>query len=152
MGWKKHSKGYLLPKTSTGISSDFKTWLPLDSLHTLACNAFYDSISTTELANIDRMDIRKEKGIVKATFVNNYTEIQLDGTSGAVLHIGKRHSDLLEDLHEGTYIDKQLNISNGLFKLIYTTVTGITLLLFSITGFWLWYGPKRLKKTKNPKL
>lgn len=25
-------------------------------------------------------------------------------------------------------------------------ITGVALLLFSVTGFWLWYGPKRMKK------
>ncbi len=36
--------------------------------------------------------------------------------------------------------------TNGQIKFLYTTITGIALLLFTVTGFWLWYGPKRIKR------
>jgi hypothetical protein len=27
---------------------------------------------------------------------------------------------------------------------------GVSLLVFTITGFWLWYGPKRMRRNKVP--
>jgi hypothetical protein len=33
---------------------------------------------------------------------------------------------------------------------IYSTIMGVALLIFTITGFWLWYGPKRMKQDKPP--
>lgn len=97
---------------------------------------------------LNRIDIRKNKGVAKFLFEESNWEIQLDGASGEVLSIGKRYSDLIEDMHDGTILDNYLNTSNKQIMVFYTSLTGLALLIFTITGFWLWYGPKRLKKNK----
>lgn len=145
LGWKKNSNGKLLPKTQQGTTSDLKDWLPVDSLHTLAIGALQNSVSPDLSPELDRIDIRKEKGSVKFVFVDHYVEIQLDGATGKVLSIGQRKSDFLEKVHDGSIIDRYLG-TDGIIKLVYTSVMGISLLLFTITGFWLWYGPKRMRK------
>lgn len=153
LGWKKNSNGTLLPKTQQGISSNLKHWLPVDSLHTIACNVLHNNVSPELSLELDRIDIRKEKGSVKFVFVDHYTEIQLDGTTGKVLSIGQRRSDFLEKVHDGSILDRYLG-TDGILKLVYTSVMGISLLLFTVTGFWLWYGPKRMRKAKknSPKI
>ena len=149
LGWKKNTNGAILPKTQKGSTSELKDWLPVDSLHTIACYTLHNSVSPDLSLELDRIDIRKDKGSVKFVFVDQFQEIQLDGATGNVLSIGQRRSDFLENVHDGSILDRYLG-TDGYIKLAYTTVMGISLLLFTITGFWLWYGPKRMRKeSKN---
>ena len=149
LGLKSNSDGLILPKTSQGTSKNLKNWLPIDSLHNKAILILQDSISPNLSLELDRIDIRKNKGVVKFIFENHYWEIQLDGATGELLNIGKRHSDLIEDIHDATILDRILNTSQTQIKLIYTLIMGLALLLFTITGFWLWHGPKRMKRKKR---
>jgi uncharacterized iron-regulated membrane protein len=148
LGWKKNSNGYILPKTEQGTTADLKKWLPVDSLHTIACSTLHSKVSPDLSLEIDRIDIRKEKGSVKFIFVDSFYEVQLDGATGHVLSIGKRRSDFMENIHDGSIVDDYLG-TNGYIKLVYTNVMGISLLIFTITGFWLWYGPKRMRKANK---
>lgn len=149
LGWKSHSNGLILPKSHDGTSTDLKHWLPLDSLHKKANIILNDSISPNLSLELDRIDVRKDKGMLKFVFKNHYWEIQLDGATGNLLNIGKRHSDFFENIHDGSILDRYFATSNGQIKVIYTTVMGLALLLFTVTGFWLWYGPKRMKRIKS---
>jgi len=146
LGWKKHSNGILLPKSQIGTSTNLEDWQPIDSLHKSACNYFRDSVSSDLKPELERIDIRKDKGMVKFVFSEKFTEIQLDGATAKLLSIHTRRSDFIEKVHDGSILDYYFGTSNGQIKLIYTTLMGLSLLLFVITGFWLWYGPKRMRK------
>lgn len=146
LGWKKHTAGVILPKSYQGTSSDLGKWLPLDSLHTNACHYLHDSVSGDLSLELERIDIRKDKGMVKFVFVDHYMGIQLDGVTGKLLHIERRRSDFIENIHDGSILDYLFGTSGEILKVIYTSVTGLALLTFTITGFWLWYGPKRMRK------
>lgn len=147
LGWKKNSNGYLLADSHIGTTTEISQWLSFDSLHTIAVQTLNDSISRDISEIVDRIDARPEKGMVKFVFKADYWAIQLDAATGKVLHIERRRSDLIENIHDGSFIDKLLNI-NGLFKLSYTTIIGGALIMLTITGFWLWYNPKRIRKKK----
>jgi len=149
LGWKKNSFGLILPPSSKGISSDLKTWLPFDSLHTIAVNALHDSISPALSDELERIDARPQKGMVKFVFADDYWEVQLDGTNGNILLIDRRRSDIIENIHDGTILDVFFNTEKDQFKLAYTSIMGLALLMLTITGFWLWYGPKQLKAQKK---
>lgn len=73
---------------------------------------------------------------------SNYWEVQVDGQSGRALSVAKRHADWIEHVHDGSLI------SDG-FKLMYTTYLGAGLLVLVVTGFWLWYGPRRVRVAKS---
>ncbi len=149
LGWKKHSDGLILPKSYEGTSIDLKDWLPLDSLHTNACKIMHDSISPGLSLELERIDIRKDKGMVKFVFIDHFWGVQLDGTTGELLHIEKRRSDFIENIHDGSILDYYFKTKGEPLKLVYTTVMGLALLTFTITGFWLWYGPKRMRKSRE---
>ncbi len=119
----------------------------MDSLHTIACNTLHEVSSDLSL-ELDRIDMRKDKGSVKFVFVDSYYEVQLDAATGKVLSVGQRRSDFLEKVHDGSILDRHLG-TGDVIKLIYTSVMGISLLMFTITGFWLWYGPKKLRRAKK---
>jgi uncharacterized iron-regulated membrane protein len=149
--WKKHSGGLILPKSHKGSSSELSNWLPVDSLHQIACQALSDSVSPLLSSELDRIDIRKEKGIVKFVFVDDFWEIQLDGATGNVLLIEQRRSDIIEKIHDGSILDYYFGTSSEQIKLIYSSLSGLALLAFTITGFWLWYGPKKMRRKSLPK-
>ncbi|WP_236648902.1 MULTISPECIES: PepSY domain-containing protein [Spirosoma] len=146
LGWKKNSGGLLLPKSYKGTSTNLADWLPLDSLHKNACRIVQDSISPELSLELERIDVRKDKGMVKFVFADHFWGVQLDGATGKLLHIEQRRSDFIEKIHDGSILDFYAGTSDGQIKLVYTTITGLALLLFTVTGFWLWYGPKRMRQ------
>lgn len=147
LGWKKNSNDYLLAKTYKGTSTELKNWLPLDSLLENAKTYFLENIPEEKSAIAERIDVRMEKGTVKFVF-QNYYGVQVDGATGNLLHIERRRSDFIEGIHDGSFLDDYFNTSGNPIKLIYTTIMGLALLLFTITGFWLWMGPKRMRRKK----
>ena len=146
LGWKKHSGGMILAKTYQGKSTDAKNWLPIHQLQEKAVKIGREQIDPKLSDKIERIDVRADKGIVKFVFAEAYWGVQLDLTTGELLYIERRWSDLIEHIHDGTLVDNLLGISDGWFKLFYTTVMGTALLTFTITGFWLWYGPKQFRR------
>lgn len=146
LGWKKHSAGILLPESQQGTSTNFEDWMPLEKLNNIAFRAIKDSLPSEIEPELDRIDIRKSNGILKFTFSDTYLEVQLDGASGKILSVAPRRSDFIERLHDGSILDDLFDTGNGQIKVIYTSIMGLGLLLFTVSGFWLWYGPKRMKR------
>lgn len=145
--WKKHSNGLILPKSYKGTSTNLKEWLPLDSLHTNAIAYLHDSVDANLSTDLERIDVRMNKGMVKFVFLEAYVGIQIDGATGKLLHIEKRRSDLIENIHDGSILDYFAGThKKEILKLIYGSIMGLALLIFSITGFWLKFGPRILKK------
>ena len=148
LGWKKNSNELLLPNTNIGSSNNFEDWISMDTLHKISNTFLLDSIDINHSLELDRIDIRKEKGIVKFVYKDDVNEIQLDGATGSLLNIGKRYSDTVENIHDGSILDRYFNTSYNQIKIAYTSIMSLALLLFTITGFWLWYGPKRMRKNR----
>ncbi len=139
LGWKKNVE-LLQPATQKGSSLAFAEWTSFDKVARAALLAI-DSVAGRTI-EIDRMDVRPDKGIIKVTFKEGYWEAQVDGASGNVLSVAQRHADWIEHIHDGSIISEA-------FKLVYTNYIGLGLLFLSITGFWLWYGPKVIRKAKQ---
>lgn len=148
LGLKKSFNGAILPKTMQGTSANLSNWKSLNFLEEKAFSVLHDSVSPKLSTELSRIDIRKQKGVVKFIFENHLYEIQLDGSTGEVLQIAKRNSDLIEDLHDGTVLNNLAGFNNNFLQAMYSTLMGFALLVFTLTGFWLWYGPKRMRKRK----
>ena len=146
LGLKKQN-GLLAP-TENGVSQDLSTWLPIDSLRKISIRYLHDSVSADISPVLDRIDIRPDKGIVKFVFKNHYKGLQLDGTTGKILLVEKRSSDLIENIHDGSILDRFFGSGEKL-KIGYTVTMGLSLFMLVMTGFWLWYGPKRIRKAKR---
>ncbi|HZH34267.1 MAG TPA: PepSY-associated TM helix domain-containing protein [Pyrinomonadaceae bacterium] len=149
LGWKKHSGGVILPKSYQGTSTDLKDWLPIDVLHQKAVKVAREQISPDLSLELERIDMRPDKGMVKFVFVDDYYGVQLDGATGELLHIERRRSDFIENIHDGLILDYIFGTSGEQFKLVYTSIMGLALLTFTITGFWLWFGPKRMRASRH---
>ncbi|WP_205500464.1 PepSY-associated TM helix domain-containing protein [Rufibacter psychrotolerans] len=148
LGWKKHTGGLILAKTYQGTSTNLKDWLSVDSLTAKAFRAVQDSLGPNLSLTLDRIDMRPDKGTVKFLFVEDYLGVQLDAATGNVLHLESRRADFIENLHDGTILDRWFGVDSGVLKVMYSSIMGVALLIFTITGFWLWYGPKRMKQEK----
>jgi uncharacterized iron-regulated membrane protein len=146
LGIKKQT-GLLAP-TKKGVSENLSTWLPIDSLSQMAARYLRDSVDRQLSTELDRIDIRPQKGIVKFVFANHYWGLQLDGTTGKLLSMEKRSSDLIENIHDGSILDRLFGTGESA-KVGYTLIMGSSLLLLILSGFWLWYGPKRLRSQKR---
>lgn len=146
LGWKKHSGGAILPKSYAGKSTNPQDWLPTHVLLTTAHRVARDQISPDLSLELERIDYRPDKGMVKFVYVQDYWGVQLDCTTGERLHIERRRSDFIENIHDGSLVDYLIGTSDEQFKLVYTSVMGMALLTFIITGFWLWIGPKRFRR------
>ena len=148
LGWKKQTT--LLPKTSIGIAPNQPNrWLSIAELTTIAQTYVSDSLQKNTA--ISRIDIRPEKGTVKFVFKNHFSEIQLDCASGLILSVATRNSDIIEKIHDGSILDYWINEDQSFFKLSYTSLLGLGLLTLSVSGFWMWINPKKIRRQKNKK-
>lgn len=94
-------------------------------------------------SDIDRLDVRPGKGIVKIRSKNNW-ELQLDLANANILSSKYRRSDFIESLHDGSFF-------GDWSKLIIFLANGLILLGLWFTGMWLWYLPVKVKRQKKRK-
>ena len=99
-------------------------------------------------SEVDRIDIRPDKGTAKITFQTHFTEVQVDGYSGEVLSVATRHSDWIEKVHDGSILD-YYTARGEAAKLTYSTLVSLGLILLAISGFYLWYYPKLIRRLKE---
>lgn len=141
LGLKKESD-LLQPPTQKGVSSDLSQWQSVEAQASAARAALEQIQPDLDSYDIDRMDVRPDKGIVKVLFKRGYWEVQIDGSTLETLSVAKRHSDWIEALHDGSII-------SDLFKVISMNLLGIGLLTLAASGLWLWYGPKLIRNAKK---
>ena len=93
--------------------------------------------------DIDRLDVRIDKGIVKVRSKNRW-EVQVDTNSGEVVQVAYRRSDIIEELHDGSWFHENI-------KLLIFLPSGIILFILWITGFYMVLLPY-LSKWKKKKI
>ncbi|MFK7934046.1 MAG: PepSY domain-containing protein [Saprospiraceae bacterium] len=130
------------PPTQKGVSKSLETWKSVEELAQLATTAFYVAYPEQQGNEVDRIDVRPSKGIAKVLFDQGYWEVQIDGTSGEVKSIAKRHSDWIEALHDGSIV-------SDVFKLISMNTLGFGVLFLIGTGLWLYFGPKKVREMRR---
>jgi len=93
--------------------------------------------------DVDRLDVRIDKGIVKVRGKNRW-EVQVDTHTGDVLQAAYRRSDLIEQLHDGSWFHDKV-------KLWIFFPTGIILLALWMTGIYMVILPYTVewKRKKN---
>ncbi len=101
-------------------------------------------------SDIDRLDVRPKKGVIKVRAKNRW-EIQLDHRTGEVLQVAYRRSDLIESIHDGSFFSSYA-------KLWIFLPSAVILLVLWITGMYLFVmtllakNKKKHKKTKKSKV
>ena len=131
---------WIQPKTTTGqISNDPS--ISFEQILDIAKTIKEAEISSWE--DIDRLDVRIGKGIVKVRS-NNRWEIQIDTHSGEVTQVAYRRSDLIEQIHDGSWFHDKV-------KLWIFLPSGIILFVLWITGFYMVLSPYIVKWRKKLK-
>ncbi|MCO4100742.1 MAG: PepSY domain-containing protein [Gemmatimonas sp.] len=91
--------------------------------------------------DIDRLDVRPGKGIVKVAAVNHW-EVQVDLATGKVLQSAYRRSDLIEQMHDGSWFHEAA-------KLWVFLPSAVVVLGLWVTGLYLFLLPFRARAKKR---
>lgn len=121
----------------------------LISLQEIQNKALFYADSLNVDNTINRIDYRPSKGIAKVRFEHHFTEIQIDCYSGKLLSNKQRTADIIEMIHDGSILDFLFKNTTEGVKLFYSTLASLALILLSISGFWLWFKPRQIKKYKS---
>ena len=98
-------------------------------------------LGVTDWDDVDRMDVRPGRGVVKVTTKSRW-EAQVDLGTGDVLQTAYRRSDLIESIHDGSIFGGDWT------KLGVFLPAGITLLLLWVSGLWMWWVPFIAKRRR----
>lgn len=92
--------------------------------------------------DIDRLDVRPDKGMVKVRAINHW-EIQIDTETAEILQAEYRRSDIIEAMHDGSWFADAA-------KYWIFLPTGFIVLVLWITGIYMYFIPA-LNKRRNQK-
>lgn len=95
--------------------------------------------------DVNRLDVRPSRGIVKVTLHSGW-EAQIDLGSGRLLQSAVRRSDLIESIHDGSFFAGDWT-KLGLFLPV-----GLTLLVLWLSGMWMVWVPFIGKRRRQARL
>ncbi len=126
--WKKEA-AWVQPPMSRGVGGD----------PSVTFQAILDAASSVSDAgvagwdDVDRLDVRPDRGIVKVQ-AKSGIEIQVDTATGSVLHAARRRSDLIEQIHDGSFF-------HAAAKHWIFFPSALVLLFLWVSGLYLWVLP-----------
>ncbi|MDP6046512.1 MAG: PepSY domain-containing protein [Phycisphaerae bacterium] len=133
----KKEAAWIQPPTKRGVGSELS----------IGFERILESAKTVEQAGIkswddvDRLDVRPGKGVVKVRGKNGW-EVQVDTKTGEVLQTAIRRSDLIESIHDGSYFHESL-------KLWVFLPSGVVLAALVITGVHLFSLPHMARRKRR---
>lgn len=102
--WKRQSD-WIQPPTAIGSGS-----IPeIGFEQILSAARSVEEAGITGWDDVDRLDVRPGKGVVKVRS-NTRWEVQVDVLTGEVLQAAFRRSDLIESLHDGSFFHKRTTL------------------------------------------
>ncbi len=128
---------WVQPATSYGSTAE----LVIDWDTILASAASVEDAQIKTWADIDRLDVRPSRGMLKVRAHNSW-EVQIDAATGAVLQSKYRRSDLIESIHDGSFFGSGM-------KLWVFLPTAVVLLGLWITGAYLWWLPHLVRRRRK---
>ncbi len=94
--------------------------------------------------DVHRIDVRPARAMLKVSTEDGW-EVQIDTATGAVLQVARRRSDLLEQIHDGSFFHEHA-------KLWLFLPSGVTLLGLWLTGMYLFALPFLSRRRKAARL
>ena len=89
---------WIQPPTQRGSGSE--PALSFDKILDVVRNV--PGVGLTSWNDINRLDVRPGKGIIKVRGINDW-EVQIDSKTGDILQVSVRRSDLIESIHDGSF-------------------------------------------------
>ncbi len=145
LGWKSIFSTTIFENKSIVSSKQIKKWLPFDSLEILATNSL-NTNAKTKFTKADKIELKPSKGSI-IFYYKNFT-VQINGETGSTILIEKKYGSLIQDIHDGAIIDEFIPNKSAVSKKIYSSILGLSLLILTISGFYLWFKPKMIKSKK----
>ena len=129
---------WIQPATEQGVIENQIPGASFEEM--LAAASQHPEAGIAEWSDIDRIDLRVDKGIAKIRSQTGW-EVQVDTSTAEVLNVDYRRSDLIESIHDGSFFSDAV-------KLYIFLPTGILLIIMWGTGIYLFLIP-RLRKRKR---
>ncbi len=130
---------WIQPSTSRGVVSE---QIPAASFEQMLTSVrHHPEAGIAKWSDIDRIDLRVDKGIAKIRAHSGW-EVQVDTKTAEVLNVAYRRSDLIESIHDGSFF------SDGV-KLYIFLPTGILLIIMWGTGIYLFLLPRMRRRKKR---
>ncbi|MCF7675895.1 MAG: PepSY domain-containing protein [Akkermansiaceae bacterium] len=129
----KKESAWIQPATRSGISTD----LTLDFDEVLALCKTVPEAQIKSWDDVERLDVRPSKGILKVQAANHW-EIQVDTKTAQILQVAFRRSDFIESLHDGSFFSNTV-------KLWVFLPSAVVLLVLWVTGVYLFILPYLLR-------
>ena len=133
----KKDWAFVQPPTARGSS----VGLVVDWDTTLAGAASVEEAGIRTWDDVDRLDVRPAKGMLKVRGKNRW-EVQLDAATGEVLQASYRRSDLIESIHDGSFFSQRA-------KLWVFLPAAVVLLGLWISGVYLWLLPHLVRRRRR---
>ena len=137
----KKEIAWIQPPSQSGVMAEKIPVISYEEM--LTASQLHPEAQISKWSDIDRIDIRVDKGIAKIRAKSGW-EVQVDTATGDVLNAAYRRSDLIETIHDGSFFADAV-------KLYIFLPTGILLILMWGTGIYLFLLPRFRKKKKKPR-
>lgn len=147
LGWKYLFTKVIFDNKNIKAETSINKWLKLDTLEVLA-TASINAKTKNNFKKAENIQLKPAKGYINFSFKNNYN-IQVEGATGTAIHIEQKNGSFIQDIHDGALAGDWFNLKPGLFKTIYSTIMGLSLLFLTVSGFYLWWKPKQIKQSKQ---
>lgn len=135
----KKQSAWIQPATKRGDATGAS--LSFDQI--LAVAREVPEAEVSDWGDIGRLDVRPGKGMLKIRCKNRW-EIQLDANSGEILQVAFRRSDLIENIHDGSFFHDRV-------KLWVFLPAALVLGVLWLTGIYLFVLPYYAKWKKRRK-
>ncbi len=128
----KKDVDWIQPPTVSGAAPRAVPRHDLASLFAIAQGV--EELRLEAWTDLSRVDVKPGKGVIKFVAANNW-EVQIDTHTGDVLQVAFRRSDIIEQIHDGSFFGREI-------KLFVFLPTGVLLLIMWGTGGYLFVLPQ----------
>ena len=136
----KKKVDWIMPPTLTGADGTIDDLITVQEVLTAVFARNHPDFQ--DIGDIDRIDFRPGKRVHKVHSEHHHAEMQIDAITGAVLSIGTRRSDFLENLHDGSFYGEWVHTW-------FMPVVATSLLFMTGSGIWLWIEPKLRRRRRR---
>ena len=136
----KKKYDWIQPPTREDAKGNAGDFINIQQLFEIVLNQGHEDFKS--YADIDRIDFRPNKRVYKVQSKYNHSEIQVGAVTGAVLSEDQRLSDMLEDIHDGSFFGARVHDW-------FMPLMAFSLFFLSISGIYLWLQPRIRKRLKQ---
>ena len=138
----KKNYEWIQPPTREDAQGNIEEFINVQHVFEIVLNQGHEDFKSYD--DIDRIDFRPNKRVYKVQSVYNHSEIQIGAVTGAVLSDDKRISDMLEDIHDGSFF-------GDWFHDYFMLIIAFGLFFLTVSGIYLWLQPQiRKRRTAYP--